>query len=289
MANKLVDFTGMKFGRWTVLGYEGRSSGNRPASLWRCRCDCGKEALVNGGNLRSGQSASCGCLRKELAASAPKAANRPRIDLMGQRFGRWMVTAKSRKVSHWECRCDCGVERVVSGSNLKRGLSESCGCLHKERASDGSLTHGLSGHPLYLCWQGIKNRCLNTNDGDFHHYGGRGITMCDRWNDVQAFVDDMEPTWRPGLTIERRDVNGNYDPDNCCWITQAEQTRNRRTSVFVDTPWGRMCLAEAARAAGISQTALDHRMRSGWPAERLFIPPRGAKLESTPRKRSLPS
>lgn len=120
----------------------------------------------------------------------------------------------------------------------------------------------------------MKGRCLNPNDGRFKDYGGRGIAVCERWLTFENFYADMGASYRPGLTIERNDVNGNYEPSNCCWVPRAVQAQNKRTSVFVDTPKGRLTITAAARTFGLSATALEHRIKNNWPPDRLFSPPR---------------
>jgi hypothetical protein len=118
--------------------------------------------------------------------------------------------------------------------------------------------------PLYGVWSCLKERCYNTKAPDYPRYGGRGITVCDRWrNSFQAFQDDMLPTFQKGMTIERIDNNGPYSPANCRWATRAEQNRNQRNSIIVDTPWGRMNLADAALRSGLSYAALWCRHRRG--------------------------
>ena len=115
-------------------------------------------------------------------------------------------------------------------------------------------------------------RCTDDKSKDFQNYGGRGITVCERWLSFENFLADMEPTFTPGLTIERKDVDGNYEPTNCCWATTKEQGRNKRKSVFIETPWGRMTIAEAAERAGINRATLKTRLlQLGWPFEKAIL------------------
>lgn len=188
-------------------------------------------------------------------------------DISGERFGRWLVKGFSHKVEknkYWFCVCDCGREKVVNYSNLKSGASSSCGCLHKERSSAASKTHGLSKHTVYKSWQHAKNRCTNENDLNWMSYGGRGIVMDTEWlNSFEAFWRDMGDSFEEGLTLERKDVDSNYCKDNCRWATQAEQMRNTRRSIHVETPWGRMCLADAADRLGIPRVTMQMRWHKG--------------------------
>jgi hypothetical protein len=152
-------------------------------------------------------------------------------DLSGRRFG--MLVAKS--LSHmssngtakWLCECDCGSTKVVFSTVLRRGTS-CCGCQTSKRISVARTTHGLTLTPTYRSWRAMKARCRNPKSPDFDWYGGRGILVCDRWFDsFEAFLDDMGEH-PPGLTLDRSDNSGDYEPDNCVWSTAKEQTNNKR-------------------------------------------------------------
>ena len=127
----------------------------------------------------------------------------------------------------------------------------------------------INTHPLYPRWIAIKRRCYGVTAPDYPRYGGRGIKLCERWGRFSAFVEDMEPTFRSGMTLERIDNDGDYSPENCRWATQKEQQRNRNNNIAVDTPWGRMTIAEAAERSGINYFTLWTRHQSGTP---LFRP-----------------
>ena len=204
------NLSGRQFGHWTVIEHSAFT--NR---FWLCRCDCGVEREVNGGNLRSGVSQSCGHDRAQKGGRATTGRLHRDTEIRGQRFGKWTALEK-RGGKHWLCRCDCGNEVVVYTSNLRGGRSTSCGCERRKKFYATITKHGLNDHPLHSVWRGIKDRCFNPNNQDFHHYDGRGIRMCDRWkDDFTAFWDDMASGWRPGLTIERINVDGNYELSNC--------------------------------------------------------------------------
>ena len=160
------------------------------------------------------------------------------IDITGHTYGRLVVLRFDREDSHknryWTCLCECGVETSVRFGRLRSGYTKSCGCLIKERAAMCSYRHGCNTttyrSPEYSSWNSMKQRCLNPNSKDYANYGGRGISVCDSWQDsFQQFFEDMGI--RPeGTTLDRMDNDGNYEPGNCRWATAKEQNSNRRAT-----------------------------------------------------------
>lgn len=156
------------------------------------------------------------------------------LDLSGQRFGRLTVVARTdrRPGAWWRCVCDCGGEKVTRASLLRNGETQSCGCLQKERTSEASKTHGHAPRgkkgPTYVSWRNALARCNNPLWHAYHLYGGRGITICERWASSFAnFLADMGER-PPGHTLDRLDPDGNYEPGNCRWATPKQQAQNRR-------------------------------------------------------------
>lgn len=221
---KRIDLTGRKIGRLTVISYSGNNK-------WFCECECGNARDVNGESLRKGAALSCGCLNKERT----REKNIKGKDLTGKRFGRLLVLqrANDKGQAKYYCKCNCGNEIVISGQNLSRGDSRSCGCLKKERDQAKCLLHGDTKTKFYRTWANMVHRC---NHKDYKYYGGRGIEYEPRWKNYINFRSDMHPLYLSAkekypnevISLERIDVNGDYCKDNCIFIPNREQSKNTR-------------------------------------------------------------
>lgn len=163
-------------------------------------------------------------------------------DLVGKKFGRWTVLEYSHKNSHrepfWVCRCECGNIKTIVGANLKNGTSQSCGCLANELTSKRFRKHGMRRSRIHGVWSGMIERCGNPKHKDYKSYGGRGVTVCNEWRkDFASFKDWAyangydENAEYGKCTLDRIDVNGNYCPDNCRWLSMAEQQKNKRKKI----------------------------------------------------------
>lgn len=196
-------------------------------------------------------------------------------DLTNQRFGRLTALrflGREKSNSYWECKCDCGNICKRRASHITSGASSSCGCYNKEVAAERLKTHGLSDHPLMNIHNAMISRCENKNSKSHKYYGAKGRSVCERWHDFKNFYDDMVDGYRPGLTLEREDVNGNYEPLNCYWATPYEQARNRTDNVFIEFNGERMIMADWATKVGIKKGTLWHRLNSGWTLEKALTP-----------------
>lgn len=192
------------------------------------------------------------------------------IDMTGKTFGRLTVVGRSTgdTRSGWVCRCECGVTKVVPRGPLIYGRTVSCGCQRREKLIKRSRTHGQSKTPTWHTWAQMVSRCTRPGASHYEHYGGRGIRVCDAWLSFEGFLADMglKPE---GMSIERKDVNGNYEPGNCTWIPIAEQMANRRDNIRVEVDGQQMALSQACRVLGISYARTITRMRrKGWSFEK---------------------
>jgi hypothetical protein len=194
-------------------------------------------------------------------------------DLTNKQFGRLRALSYAGS-EKWMCVCDCGKEHTAASADLKRGKVRSCGCLQLEVAKSGDCrrTHGMADTPEYRTWQAMLYRTGDPRCNGYERYGGRGITVCERWKTFENFYADMGPRSR-GTTLERNEVDGNYEPSNCRWATRQEQGANMSTTVLL-TANGRTQPMEAwAREIGCSTQALRYRLKKGWSHEKAINTP----------------
>lgn len=192
-------------------------------------------------------------------------------DLTGERFGRWTVVRLHHHDRRlwWTCRCECGTEKVVAGLGLTGGASRSCGCLIRDITSRRSRVHGhacTNKTRTYRAWRGLCGRCQNVSHQDYRHYGARGIQVCERWRLFENFLADMGEA-PAGMSIDRIDNDGNYEPGNCRWATPTEQgnntRRNRRITINEET----LTVQQWERRFGIGHATICDRLNRGWSAE----------------------
>lgn len=203
-----------------------------------------------------------------------------RIDLTGKRFGKLTVVqaADSRtspggsKKAYWLCNCDCGCSKEIAAASLIRGVVISCGCVVKDRISQLNRTHGQTGTRLYRIWCAMKSRCNNPNFWEYRNYGGRGIRVCDEWNDDFSSFK----TWASlngytnEMSIDRINNNLGYSPLNCRWIPKSEQSSNRRNSIYISAYNKTLSAREWSVRLGLSYSTIVYRYHQGLAPEEIL-------------------
>ena len=210
----------------------------------------------------------------------------PATPLLGKTFGYLTVirragsrpqkSGKSPRATWW-VRCVCGTEIIMLSGSLTsktRGALKSCGCRRGEMLVQAWNSHGMGDHPAHRSWCGMRARCTNPENKDWKNYGGRGITVCDAWlKSFRVFWEDMGGSYQSGLTIDRIDVNGNYEKTNCRWATPEVQSNNKRRHVIIPTPNGPMTVARAARKFDLKPGTIYARVRRHWTGRHLLKAP----------------
>lgn len=281
----LKDILGQEFGNIKVLEFDyDRTNGRH--YYYKCLCKkCGNIVSKERQWILSGLNLQCiDCYKKEQTEIVAR-------KIIGQRFGKLKVIEldhietkiiynKARKnpitasVFYYKCECKCGNTCVVDKKNLYGNNTQSCGCLYKETRGKSAITHGMSKSRFYSEWNKIIQRCTNPNDPSYKSYGARGIKVCDRWREsFENFRDDMYESYLKHIeeygerntTIERIDVNGNYEPSNCTWKTRAEQNRNMTTNIRLIYNGNEYIAAELQRMFCpflVSSSAIAYRIHS---------------------------
>ena len=199
-----------------------------------------------------------------------------RVDLTGRKFGRLTVVGYAASMPNgqlkWHCRCECGATRVVYGVHLNRGKTRSCGCYNNEVHSTLSgRSKGAASE--YKTWSSMLNRCENPNAQEFDRYGARGIAVCDRWHDLECFLQDMGRRPSSKHSIDRINNNGDYEPGNCRWATRQTQQNNLRSNRIVSFGGKSLTVAQWARDVGCSWSVIFCRLERGWTVERALTQP----------------
>ena len=219
------DLTGCKINNWNIIEFKGLNKHSQ--SLWLCECDCPKKTQRVKTTSQIKQRGNCGCKNVE--------------NLKEQQFGRWLVISdpiyKNDRI-YFLCKCSCEEENIceVRSDNLKNGTSTSCGCW----ALETRTKHGLSRERITNIWYDMIYRCTNKETKSFKNYGARGISVCEEWSDnnPQGLINftnwAIVSGYKDNLSIERINVDDNYYPDNCTWITMAKQARNKTNTIYFD-------------------------------------------------------
>lgn len=207
------------------------------------------------------------------------------IDLTGQRFGRYVVDGVAGRIegkaAFW-CVCDCGARKAVRSWCLRSGGTVSCGCHHLEqiKSGDSNRKHGLAHSYIWVIYHDMTRRCRDPRRKAYPDYGGRGITVCDRWLNgdghlagVACFAADMGDRPTPQHTLDRENNNGNYEPGNCRWVVDLVQMNNKRNNRFVEARGQRMTLAQWSRELGVPYWRLANRVKRKWSDDRIINQP----------------
>lgn len=196
------------------------------------------------------------------------------VDKTGKRYGRLLVVSRSddligndgKRYVMWKCVCDCGNVTYVRSSNLGVNTT-SCGCFLKEVAGKQTIKHGIGHSRIYSIYNGMKQRCNNPKSKFYKNYGGRGVKVCDEWNKpdgLKSFHDwAIKNGYMDNLTIERKDVNGDYSPENCEWVPLSEQFKNTTRNVFVVYEGKRMIISDFSRVTGIDHRIVSRDLKNG--------------------------
>lgn len=206
------------------------------------------------------------------------------IDMTGRRFGRLVALGPCERIKRdfgtqikWRCSCDCGNEVTVAGGDLRGGKTNSCGCLLSEASRRRKTRHGKARKPEYTTWRGMRDRCEQQSHVSYHLYGGKGVTVCERWKDFENFWIDMGQRPSPHHSIDRIDSKGHYEPGNCRWATRREQAANISRNLIV-TAFGRtgpLCTFVKTDDRRVYTKIRDRIVKLGWEPEKaltLHIP-----------------
>ena len=195
------------------------------------------------------------------------------VDMTNKKFGRLTVLQRAENDRHgnacWLCECDCGSQKVVLGSSLRKGLTVSCGCYHKDEITKRSTTHNSSRTRLFREWQYMKRRCYNPNYKYYSYYGKKGITVCEEWkNDFVAFQQwSLSNGYSDNLTLDRINSDGNYEPSNCRWVTRKVQQNNRSSNIKITINGETKTLAQWCEIYNVPHERTRNRIvNKGWNA-----------------------
>ena len=200
----------------------------------------------------------------------------------GETFGWLTVESRAsngqRGQARWNCRCRCGKLTVVDGGELRRGSSQSCGCMRREASGVFLPTHGQHGTPEHTAWCRMRDRCINPKASNYKNYGGRGIAVCERWlHSFENFLADMGKKPSLAHSLDRIDPDGNYEPMNCRWGTPEQQAQNRTNAVWIEWQGERLCRTEWSRRTGLTAASIAARLARGWLVEDALSTPKWAK------------
>lgn len=193
------------------------------------------------------------------------------IDLTGQRFGRLTVLSRGERNKHrqlrWVCKCDCGKTCTTLGMTLRKGETQSCGCLHREVIGQINRSHGMTRTPIYAIWHSMMQRCYDPNSHAYSRYGGRGIIVAEAWHDFEAFYQDMGDKPQ-GKSLERLNNDGHYSADNVIWADWKQQANNRRSNVVLEFQGRKQTMQQWSDEMDLKIGTVWARLHRGWSVDR---------------------
>lgn len=199
-------------------------------------------------------------------------------NLIGKTFERLTVISRAPNGKNWKvrwnCECTCGNTTIAHAHSLRSGRTQSCGCLHREQITQRNITHNMTKSPEYSSWHHIIDRCCNPADKGYKNYGGRGITICDKWRkSFKAFYDYIGSRPSPKHSIDRINNDGNYEPGNIRWASKKVQANNSRHNHHITINGKTKNIAQWAKTVGLNRGTLLYRIKAGWPpVKALFTP-----------------
>lgn len=261
MSRRLDIPEGTQFGDLTVI-CEAEKIGDVRSLL--CQCKCGKQKIIRLNALTRGATRSCG------------ACNLIKVE-PGQKYGNWEVLSVKQTVHKGErrtaiCKCKCGNIREVACQKLIRGLTLSCGCWRADAKHHKRL---------HVVWRHMQSRCYNKNNPKYPQYGGRGIVVCNEWLGAEGFARFVEWSYKHDYdenastgkcTIDRIDVNGNYEPSNCRWADPFTQANNKQNTIYIEHNGEKHTISEWAIILGIPRRRIENRVRYGYPTHKILYP-----------------
>ena len=271
MYSTRIDITGKQYGYLYVKSY---SHTKGKIAYWNCSCVCGNDVVKAGKLLRNGHIKSCGCMTSKLVSDSKI------DDMQGRKIGRLIFKEYVGLLNHhalWLCQCSCGNECIVKASSVKSGVTSSCGCLAHEILMDRNIKHNCAYLPIYRNYHHMIRRCYDSTSKAYKWYGERGIRVCDEWKNKDngfmnfynwaienGYKEEILPNGRNKWTIDRINVNGNYEPSNCRWATNIQQANNKRTNVFVEHEGKKYTIAEFVREFNLNYNNTLARYHKGW-------------------------
>lgn len=256
---KRLDVTGQRYG--ALVAIRPSELRHRNSVNWLFKCDCGNEVIYPINSVRAGREKSCGCRINKKAPKPRESTLKP-----GDQFGDLTVVKIVGKHTdgHFmsEVKCKCGEVFAIRDSLIRCGRITRC----KKCSSEALKTHGMTDTPLFHCWQSMRSRCYNPNNKEYKHYGARGISVCPEWKDSRTFIEwALNNGYKEGLTIDRIDVNGNYEPSNCRWTTMLRQARNKRNTRYIHFEGRYLPIRDVAEITGIKAATIIQRLdKRGW-------------------------